>query len=188
MSSMELPNWADLILTNEPEISNPYEWLEKQHGGETFDDFYREHVEKPDSLRFNPSENRANSIAKPPYNCESAAAVGGLVGSIIYDKEFDILADYTFGNHSPQPHRHQPKFAFNSHTALKDSEGEIYGGHHGENSQELPLEKIAGIYLTNLALEAPHNNELDTQKEYLDQIPIEMKSEYAGATRKAFEV
>jgi hypothetical protein len=185
---MELPDWANLILDNEPEISNPTEWLEKHGKEETFDDFYRKHVEKPDSLRFNPSENRANSIAKPPYNCESAATVGGLVGNIIYDKEFDILADYSFGNHGPRPHTHQPKFAFNSHTALKDSEGEIYGGSQDKNSQELPLEKIAGIYLTNLALEAPHKDELGNQEEYLDQIPLEMKSEYAGATRKAFKV
>lgn len=193
---MGFPVWAEKIFENEFELDEEpaqaaQEWLDDFVVGDSFEEFYDKQIRDTSEKRYSAGNNRAYSIREPPFNCEGKAVTGALAGELVYDRTLDLVVDWNLGQQRGNPHRNDQVSTppvFNGHVALQDEEGTTYGGTSlMDNPQLLPVEKSAGIYLTNMAEEADFDEEMSDKSKYLAQIDPEISSQYAGARRNMIE-
>ena len=185
-------NEFDLFPDRSPE-QEAEEWIDEFVVGDSFEEFYEEQIENAEERKYVPGENRAYAIRSPPFNCEGKVAAAAIAGEFVYDKDLDVLTEWDFGkkgkrNNPHRMNRFDTPTTFNGHISLIDEEGNTYGSTSLlSNPKRQSLEKIAGIYLTNLADEANFNDKRKEPEHYLAQIDLDIKSPYAGARRQIVE-
>ena len=194
----ELPEWAETIFRNEYEIEETHEvehkakkWLKDNIVGDSFSEFYEEVVASSPSQIYTPGKNRTYSIRNledgEPLNCEGAATVGALAAELAYDKDLEVVAEWSLGQQEKNLWTPKQPRGFMGHVTLQDPEtGERFGNPAGYMEEHLPLSATAGFYLVNMADEEKRQD--SDIEPYLSKLKdLEVRSSYLGNRRSQVE-
>jgi len=194
----ELSEWVETIFRNEYELEEPQEvehkvegWLNDNIVGESFSEFYEEVVASSTNQIYTPRKNRTYSIRNlengEPLNCEGAATVGALAAELAYDKDLEVIAEWSLGQQERNPWTPKQPNRFKGHVTLRDPEtGERFGNPAGYTEEKLPLSATAAFYLVNMADEEKRQN--SDIENYLSQLQnLDLRSSYIGNRRNQVE-